>query len=399
MTLPGSARGAVAAARLGVLVVAGILALSRPAAADTTTLNVTDAPIVRVNLKAGDVTIRTWDRPVVQVDGDPSLTIERRVRDQSGSPDILLIPRVGPPGNEDGIELPAENFVVGAIPAGPRETIVVNDLENADQSGPSGGVVVTIPSDSAFVFAHTAHGNLEIRNYRAGTLIAFAGSGRMTLAAVGGIVFAQAGRGPIVVTDSSIDRLRARSLTANITFERCRVRQIEVTTGTGSIVYDGGAFDAGIARFESVRGNVAIGSVGPVQFSAHAASDDRVFTSLGHDARLQGAGDNGEQALLGEGGPVVTATTQAGNVYLYEGSLHRKHPMGGEWSAPLATLQRPGVATRHPAQPPAPPRVEAQPPPPAFRKFRRSKVRRGPEAPAAARRFVPRAPRLRRGAS
>lgn len=346
--------------RRGVLVAfvaAGLALWSRPAAADTTTLNGTSSPIVRVSLRQGDITIRTWDRDVVQVDGDPSLTIERHTSDLSGNPQFLLIPgaRLG----DDSLELPPENFVAGPIASGPREVVVVADSPGSEPGAPPAAVVVTVPNDAAFVFARTGRGNLDVRDYRAGTLVGFALAGRMTLASVGGTVFAQTGRGPITVLDSTFDRVRARSLLGNITFERCRVRQIEVTAGAGSIVYDGGSFSPGLARFESERGNVAIGSDGPVQFGARAAPEGRVFTSFTHGAHVEGGNVNAAQATIGSGGPVVTATTQAGNVFLYDGSL-RGRRLHGEWRAPLGTLTRPAVEANHISRT-APPRFGPPP--------------------------------------
>ena len=37
-----------------------------------------DPQIVRVNLHNGDVTVRTWDRPQVQIDARPGVNAERR---------------------------------------------------------------------------------------------------------------------------------------------------------------------------------------------------------------------------------------------------------------------------------------------------------------------------------
>jgi hypothetical protein len=348
MSVPGSVRGAVAAARLGVLALAGLVVAGLPAAADTTTFNGVDAPIVRIFVRQGDVTIRTWNRKTVQIDGDPALAVERRSIDQSGDPLEVPIQPARQDDSPDALELPPETFVAGAIPAGLRDVVSVQDAQERDPATPAGVVVVTIPGNAVYVSATAVHGNLEVHDYRAGTLVASVGSGRLTLAAVGGVVFAQSRRGPIVIRDSTFDRIRARSLLGDITFERCRVRQIVATTGAGSIAYDGGSFEPGLALFESERGDIAIGADGPVQFGAHAATDGHVFTDLGRGAHVDGEPPSGAQATIGNGGPVVTATTRSGNVYLYHGSLRKRHGVSGQWRAPLKTLQRPGRATRRP---------------------------------------------------
>jgi hypothetical protein len=360
MSVPGSVRGAVAAARLSVLVVAGLSLMRWPAAADTTILRGVSAPIVRVTLlHQGDLTIRTWDRQAVEVDGDSSLTIERHVSEQSGDPVPMVVPaaRLGP----DDPALPLESFVPGAIPAGPREVVTVRDSGDVDPGDPPGEVAVMVPSDAVFVFALATHGSLEVHDYRAGTLVAEVGGGKLTLASVGGIAFAQILRGTMVVRDSDFDRVRARSLLGNIRFERCRVRQIAATTGSGSLMYEGGAFEPGLARFESEGGNIAIGSDGPVQISAHAATDGHVFTEFNHGGHVDGESGTDAQATFGSGGPVITATSRAGNVLLYDGLL-RAHPrLQGQWRAPPATAPRaaawprtiaaPRRATAHPFAP------------------------------------------------
>jgi len=199
---------------------------------------------------------------------------------------------------------------------------------------------VTVPNNTVFVFARTQAGALEVHDYRTGTLMGFVGRGRLTLVNVGGTVFAQSNRGPLIVQDSSFDRLRARSLFGNITFEHCSVRQIEATSVTGSIVFDSGSFEPGLARFASARGNVAIGALGAVQMNAHAGGDGRVYTSFDRSARVSG-GNGGASAAVGSGGPVVTATSETGNVYLYDGSLHLRSRFPQSWQAPLDTLERP----------------------------------------------------------
>jgi hypothetical protein len=325
---------------LAALAGAVLLGLPAAATADVTTLEGTDRPIVRINIRAGDVTIRTWDRESVAVDGDPSLAIQRRFIQQSAQQNPVAIPPVLA-GNR--VDLPAESFVVTSIPPGRREAIVVKSrpLEPGAGAGPPTPVTVTIPADAVFVFAHTGRGTLDVHGYRGGTLVTFA-PGRTILDGVGGTVFAQTRHGALVVNDSTFDRLRARSIAGNLTFERCSVRQIEATSLDGSIVYDGGTFEPGLAHFESMRGNVAVGATGPVELGAHAAGDGRVYTNFAGAATVD-ARESEARATLGGGGTLVTATTQSGNVYLYDGTLRAHRNLPAAWHEPEATLRRPGV--------------------------------------------------------
>jgi hypothetical protein len=344
-----STHGTTAVARVVGSILLCLLATVAAARADVSTFDAADMPIVRVNVQQGNVTIRTWDRPAVQIDADPSLQIVQRSTEQSGAPYAVPIPYIA----QDDAELPAENFVA-TIPAGSHEAIIVRDVPGSHTVGDT-PVTVTIPNNSAFVFARTGNGTLDVQGYRGGTFVGFVGRGRMELGGMGGTVFAQTARGPLTVTDSSFDRFRGRSLFGNVTFERCDVRQIETTTVYGSIVYDRGTFAPGLARFESQRGDVAVGSDGPAQLGGHAAGEGRVYTSFQHNARIDGR-DGDASAIVDGGGPVVTAMTQSGNVFFYDGSLRsRQQQLAPQWQAPIGALQRPEMAVRREAPLPGAP--------------------------------------------
>lgn len=315
---------------LAIMLAAG-LAGAAPARADTTTFDGLTAPIVRVNLRAGNVTIRTWDRQSVEVSGESSLSIvHRRIRQMPEAAPILI-----PPAHHGTASLAPETFVVSSIAPGAHDAIIVKSTPQT----PPGPVVVTIPNDAALVFAFARGGNLDVHDYRGGTFVGFTGRGRLALQHVGGTIFAQTGRGALVIDDATTDRLRARTLYGNITFERCRSQQIEATSVDGSIVYDDGSFEPGLARFESTHGDVAIGTQSAAELGAHVAGDGRVYAQFERGARVSGTqGD--ANAIVGGGGPVVTATTQTGNVYLFDGTLRTRERLGAAWQQPLAILQR-----------------------------------------------------------
>jgi hypothetical protein len=341
-------RARTAAARAFLFGFLGWLLAGTAAQAQVTNFDGLAAPIVRINLKQGDVTIRTWDRPTVSVDGDASLLVERHSWPQSGEPYAVPVALVQAKTPDGPVSLPSESFVVSTIPAGPRQVILVRSPLMEPAGGSAFGVTVTVPSGSVFVFAHTNNGILDVRDYRGGTLFATTVRGRVVLDNVGGAVFAQSTRGSVAVVDSSLDRVRARSLTGNVTFERCRARQIEATSVNGSIVYDGGTFAPGLARFESTRGDVAVGAAGDAEIGAHAAGGGRVYTNFDRGAHIDGR-DGQTNAVIGAGGPVVNATSQGGNVYLYDGSLRTRGQMSPEWDAPLGALQHPAEGAAHPS--------------------------------------------------
>lgn len=346
---PRSTQGAAGLAR-ALLAIVITLFTCRAARADVVTLDGLAAPIVRIAIRAGNVTVRTWNRPSVSVEGDPSLSIVRRTMHQAADENTVLIPHagqpIGAPENDRVASLPAESFVVSTIPAGTHEAVIVRSGTDT----PRGPVIVTVPNDAVFVFAAARNGNLDVHDLRRGTFVGFTGRGRLALENVGGTVFAQTGRGALTIADSSLDRLRARSLFGNIVFERCRVRQIEVTSVAGSIVYDDGSFDPGLAHFESVRGDVAIGTQTPAQLGGHVTNDGHVFTNFARGVRVSGNGVDA-QAIVGSGGPVVTATTQSGNVYLYDGTIRSRGRLAPAWHLPIATIDRPMRGSAHPPRP------------------------------------------------
>ncbi|GAC1308605.1 MAG: hypothetical protein NVSMB19_21910 [Vulcanimicrobiaceae bacterium] len=329
-----------------VLTLAFVAGAASAARAEVVTLDGTSAPIVHVTIRSGDVTIRTWDRASVEIDGEPSLTIVRRSLRQPADPSPVLIPRAEQRSREGLARLPAESFVVSTIPAGPRDAIFIKSSAET----PAGHVIVTVPNDSVYVFAYARDGDLTVRDYRLGTFVGFTTHGRLALENVGGTIFAQTARGALVVADAALERMRARSLFGDITFERCRTRQIEATSVAGSIVYDSGSFEPGIARFESARGDVAIGARGAAQLGGHVAGEGRVYTNFEHGARISGARDDAS-ALVGGGGPVVTATTQSGNVYLYDGSLRTRGHLPTPWRVPIGMISRKGVRRDEPQRP------------------------------------------------
>jgi hypothetical protein len=328
-----------AVARSALFALTAWLAMSSAAHAEPTTFEGTNAPIVRVNLVEGNVTVRTWDRPDVQVDGDPALVLGRRIVRVPASLPPTLIPPANLKTAQGDLNLGAESFVVSSVEAGPHDLITVK----GDRSTPPGPVTVSVPGNASLVFVHVVRGSVDVHNYRGGTFIGFVRSGRVTLDNVGGDAFVQDLAGPIVVGDSNFARLRARTAAGNLVFVRCNVRQIEATSLNGSIVYDGGTFEPGLARFDSTRGNVAIGASGPVELDGRIAAGGRVYTSFERGAQVTGRDGQADAVIGAGGGPVVTATSGSGNVYLYQGSL-RGRDAGEAWTEPLQTLLRPSGA-------------------------------------------------------
>ncbi|MBV8197342.1 MAG: DUF4097 family beta strand repeat protein [Candidatus Eremiobacteraeota bacterium] len=211
------------------------------------------------------------------------------------------------------VTLPAESFVLPELPGSAHDAIVARG---------GGHVTITIPRNTAMVLAQVRAGHLSISGYH-GIFVAHNRSGGITLDNVGGTGFVESLRGRVQATNSTFDRLRIRTATGNMLFQGCTSHQIQATSAYGSIVYDNGHFQPGLARFESEHGNVALGVRGGAQIGAHSGSG-QVISSFHREADVRG-NPTTKQATVGGGGPVVTATSRHGSVYLYSGSMN-EHP-------------------------------------------------------------------------
>ena len=266
--------------------------------------------------------------------------------------------RVGQTKGPDGlIVLPAESFVISTLRPGRRDVVIIK----GEIGHPVGPITVTVPGNSPLVTAYVVRGSVLLQNYQNGTFIVHLNNGPVMLDGVSGDGFVQVLRGPIAADDSNFNRLRARSAVGTQIFERCNSRQIEVSIVSGSIVYDNGHFDPGLARFDVTNGNVAIGTTGASQLNARVGTG-RVYTQFERRAQVDGR-DTEATVLVEGGGPVVTATSINGNVYLYDGSLRTKARVPAEWRAAQVALKREnfGVPLRNPSSTVQPPAQQSAP--------------------------------------
>jgi Putative adhesin len=326
-------------AALALFVSSCFFFLAGPARADES-YAVGPSPIVRVMLSTGRVTIATSDNPQVTVSSSGVVNVQHLAPNDPGAqfPPDIMIPQQVIQSEQGTLQLVRENFVLPHLAAGPHDAIVVRG---------QGDTTVTIPRGTALVFAHVRSGRITIANYN-GVFVAHSRTGDISLQHVGGTGFAQSLQGAVEADDSSFTRLRARTGAGNMLFRNCIAHQIEASSTYGSIVYDNGRFEPGLARFESQYGDVGVGvqnQSSGVQIGAHSGSGHIV--SNYSDGTPVSGGDGNTEAVVRGGGPVVTTSSQNGSVYLYNGSM-AAHPamqqnlessMGG--MAPAAAAQRP----------------------------------------------------------
>jgi hypothetical protein len=315
-----------------------------PARAASSSITVGDQAVVQV--WAGNhstIAIRAWDRPNVEVDtDDENVQVLRRPIE------------FGTPQNPLSVAIPPVNMVVrdpfsgangpGTLP--PEDFPYASDfragVHDALRVVAAAGshVSVMVPASTAILDARVrGAGILTIDDYHGGTLFVDAGGGNVRLTDVTSAAFIQVLNGRVDVRDSSFDRLRARGNNVGFLFDHTRARQIEVTTVSGPIVYDDGAFDAGLARFQSTNGSIAIGVATSAQIEARSG-DGRVLSLWDRRPPLDQRADNAASATVNGGGPVVNAVSMHGNVYLYDGTLATRRTVPPEWQ-PIVNATRP----------------------------------------------------------
>ena len=307
----------------------------------TQSIAVGNGVVVRVDLRSANrLTIQTSARHFVNIQGAGTLAaqhydpaqVRTALRPQI---DIFAATVQSPMGR---ITLLPESFVLSSLRGGPHDGVQIRGED-------AGDVTLTVPSSTALLIAHLGRGHMILRNYRNGIFITRVHNGSLVLSNDGGAGFAEVARGFVFAQHSSFERLRARTAVGDVLFERCNARQIEVTSVLGNIVYDNGSFESGLARFESLYGNVALGiAAGGVQIGAHS-STGRIYSRLDGRARISGSGED-VQAQVNGGGPVVTASSGAGAIYLYGGSMRGQRSMGNGWGGMRSIVVRRPRAVR-----------------------------------------------------
>jgi hypothetical protein len=296
---------------------------------------VSNSPVIRMQMRSGSVTVRTWERSQVQI----SSTTPVRARHleaqavENGLPPEITIFDASIQTRDGPIILPPESFPLGSVLDDPHDGVLIFGGDEGAE------ITLTIPNSTAMLWAIVGSGRITINDYRGGTFVALIHTGAMHLQNVSGDGYAQVARGPMVVRNSAFNRIRARTAVGNIIFENCNVRQIVASSVNGSIAYDNGTFVPGIARFESQNGNVAIGVAGGgALIDAHSAQG-KIFSGFSGAAAVSGSTTDA-QAILAPGGPVITANSEHGGVYLYSGALRSHGRLQGAWE-PIGRILRP----------------------------------------------------------
>jgi len=308
-------------------------AAAAPGLADTSTLDVGDQAVVIIQIagRGNVLTVRTWDRSAVSVESEIAPAVERRTVTfgTERMPLAAPIPPMPYALHENGQVvgqgiMPPEEFPYASFRPGPHDFVRVTAEAGAR-------LVVTIPATTGILQTRIGGGATTIDGYRGANLFVLQNFGRVKLNGAATTAFVQMNNGALYAADGTFDRLRVRVNTARVVFEHCRSKQIEANSVSGSIVYDGGTFEPGLARFESLSGNIALGVTAPAQLAGRA-QDGHVYTQFDRaGTAISQPPDGSTIAAFAGGGPLVNAISGHGNVYLYDGSLSSRRTPAPEW--------------------------------------------------------------------
>jgi hypothetical protein len=345
------------AAGLGVFL-ACLLAPPVPGLAATSTFDVSDQAVVRVFIrgKGNAVEVRVWDRPTVQIETpDYNAPLVERSVVTFGTlrnPLSQQVPAQLYTTHESngmtgiGQTLPPEEFPYQGFRPGLHDVVRVT-------GAPGSRLIVTVPATTGVLDLRVGGGQTTIEGYRGANLYVLQGTGRVQIEAATTTAFVQLNYGFFYAVDGTFDRIRVRGIGAHDVFERCRTTQIEASSISGTIAYDGGSFDPGLARFESQSGDIALGVTSSAQLMGRSDTG-HVYTMFDQrgGASVDQHGDGDATASVGTGGPLVNALSSHGNVFLYDGTMASRRAVAPEWR-PVHQLFN---ARRRPASLPPPPR-------------------------------------------
>ncbi len=345
---PAGARRYVAA--LVVFLAAIFAPLGARAASES--FDVGEQGFVQIRAIKGEITVRTWDKPTVQIDTDDDF-VGRKAPVRYGSPDVPFdIPmRAQPIPTITGIvQLPPESFVIANLKPTQHDGIYIE--------GKTGTATVTVPANLGMLVVAMRGGpsHVDIDGVKSATMIVALRGGAARFHDVGGDGFVQVLNGRVTATNSNFNRIRVRTVNDSVVFERCSAKQIEASSVHGSVVYDNGQFVPGQARFESTFGNVLIGlgRGGGAQLSAHSGTG-KIYSNFTQRNVALHQRDSDATATVHGGGPLVNLSSEHGSIYLYDGAIEQKRD-SPDWHEGTARVNAPLPANRSARGLPANPR-------------------------------------------
>lgn len=283
------------------IALAGLALVALCATARADDIGVGPAPIVNVQLRSGDASVTVWNRPYVEIVSEGAVSW-RNVAAPTRLPTEMNFWAQQIPTERGILTLPAELFELPPI-VGVHDAVIARGF---------GNTTIAVPQDTALVVVRAAGiGAIDVSGYQ-GTLVAVARNGIVRVQNAGGTAYLQSLRGGIFVTDSSFDRVRARTAIGPVIFSNCQAAQVDETSIAGAVFFDNGTLGQGPVHFASEYGNVGIGIWG-----------------LSGATRRQQQGGAATATLAS--GAVVTASSTHANAFIYQGSLTQHPELISRW--------------------------------------------------------------------
>jgi hypothetical protein len=261
-------------------------------AADTT-VPATKGQRLDVNVFAGSVTVRTWNRDAVKVEGEPGQRDRLEVESRGGSVSVRLAGRYGP-GAAD---------LVITMPAGMAIDVSGVELD------------VTVENCRCAAHVESVRGDVVVSGVQGATSLSSV-EGDVKLTGGNGTVQANSVNADVAVRDVTGD-VAAETVNGDVALERIRGGSVSGSTVNGDVTFDGEVRRGGSYSLTSHQGDVRF------VLPPSAGATVRVNTFNGSfesdfPVTLQGqAGRNKRLTFtLGDGGASVSLESFSGDIRL-----------------------------------------------------------------------------------
>jgi len=278
------------------------IALALVTFAADTTVPVTKGQRLDLNIHAGSVTVRTWNRDAVRVEGEPEERDQVRVRARATSIEVETTAKYGPPGSAD---------LVITMPAGMPIDVSGVELD------------VTIQGCRCAMHVETVQGDVNVTGGE-GTISLQSVEGSVKLTGATGTVDANSVNDDVSIRDVTGD-VAAETVNGDITLSGLRGGNASATTVNGDVSFDGEVRKGGTYSLTSHEGDVDfslpsnVGATVRVNTFNGSFESDYAVTLQGHTGRSQRL-----TFSLGGGGASIALESFNGDIRLLKPGAHGK---------------------------------------------------------------------------
>jgi len=278
------------------------IALALVTFAADTTVPVTKGQRLDVNVHAGSVTVRTWNRDAVKVEGEPEERDQIRVRSRATSVDVETTAKYGPPGSAD---------LVITMPVGMALDVSGVELD------------VTIQGCRCAMHVETVQGDVTVTGGE-GTVSLQSVEGSVKLTSATGTVDVNSVNDDVEVRDVTGD-VAAETVNGDITLSGMRGGNVTATTVNGDVSFDGEVRKGGTYSLTSHEGDVDFSLPPNVGATVRVNTFNGSFES-DYEVTLQGRTGRSQRLTfaLGGGGASIALESFNGDIRLLKPGSHGK---------------------------------------------------------------------------